>query len=386
MKDLKRIIVLVEHHHGYFRDILRGIRTYVRQGKPWILHAVDSASEWLRDNLDTHPDGFLGHTGGAGSYRFIKGTGLPAVHTVQLTDAGHAPCIATDDLAVGRMAAEHLLGLNLESFAYVGEQVFVHSKLREQGFVRTVRHQRPEASLRRFHGVVPPSRVFGAEAEEKRARRWIASIPRPFGLFAANDSWASVFEEICLECGLRIPDDVAILGVDNDDLICETAHPPLSSVQTPGQVIGYEAARLLDAMMAGATVPPVTLLPPMQVVERDSTGTFSRASRAVSDGLRFIRESVSRPVSVAEVVRAAHVSRRKLEVAFRDELGRSILDEIHRAHVERARHLLLETDFSMPAIAEAAGFPSATRFGIVFRQMTGATPTAYRRKFRIFVR
>ncbi len=383
MGNLKHIIVLVEHHHGYFRDILRGIRTYVRQGRPWILHTVDSASEWLKENLGTNPDGFIGHTGGAGSYRFIKSSGIPAVHTVQLAEEGHAPFVTTDDLAVGRMAAAHFLGRRLQTFAYAGERDFVYSRLREKGFLQTIEKTMPHASLHRFHNPVPPSCVFGAGKAERRARNWLMDIPRPFGLFAANDTWASVFEELCLECGMRIPDDIAILGVDNDDLVCETAHPPLSSVQTPGQVIGYEAARLLDARMGGATVPDVTQFPPMQIVERESTGTPSQTSRPVACALQYIRDHASQPASVADIVRAAHVSRRKLEVAFREELGRTILEELHQAHVERARHLLLETDFTMPAIAEASGFPSATRFGIVFRRVVGIPPTEYRHTFRI---
>jgi LacI family transcriptional regulator len=384
MPTLKRVIVLVEHRYGYFRDVLRGIRTYARQGHPWILHTTDSAAEGLERLLALPPDGILGHTGGPSNYRIIKASGQPAVHTVRVTEKGHAPYVVTDDLAVGRMAAEHLLSLGLRNFAFAGEKDFPHARLRFEGFVAGIRGSSSGATAFEYRGSAPPSREFGALDGETRFVRWLATLPRPIGLFAVNDTWATTIADRCHEAGVHIPDEVALLGVDNDDLVCESAWPPLSSIQTPGQRIGYEAARLLDDLMEGRPVKtPQVLLPPVQVVARESTNALPTASSSVVKAVRFIRAHSSEPLTVSEIVHAACVSRRLLEIRFRAELGCSLLEAIHRAHVDRARHLLLETDMAMPDIAESAGFPNATRMGIIFNRLTGTPPSIYRKQLRI---
>jgi LacI family transcriptional regulator len=384
MPALKRIVILVEHRYGYFRDVLRGVRTYARQGHPWVLHATDSTAEGLDQLLASPLDGIVGHTGGPSNYRIIQASGLPAVHTVRLVEDGHPPFVATDDLAVGRMAAEHLLGMGLRNFAFAGEDSFPHARLRAEGFAQTIRDRQPGSRVQEYRHAMPPSREFGDVASEKVFLRWLTGLPHPTGLFAVNDTWAAVIADRCHEADIRVPDDVAILGVDNDDLVCESAWPPLSSIQTSGQRIGYEAARLLDRLMSGRKARThQVLLPPIQVVARESTNALPTAGRAVTAAVRFIREHSFEPLTVTDVVQAAHVSRRLLEMRFRAELGCSVLDAIHRAHVDRARHLLLDTDMAMPDIAESAGFPNATRMGIVFNRLTGTPPSSYRKQQRI---
>lgn len=384
MPNLKRVIVLVEHRHGYFRDVLRGVRTYARQGHPWVLHSTDSAAAGLDHLLASPFDGIVGHTGGPIHYRTIQATGLPVVHTVRLSDEGHAPFVVTDDQAVGRMAAEHLLELGLRHFAFAGEGTFPHAILRAEGYARRLREQHPKIHVQMYLHPVPPSREFDAIAAEGSFMQWLSELPRPIGLFAVNDTWAAAISERCHECGTSIPDQVALIGVDNDDLVCESANPPISSVQTAGQRIGYEAARLLDALMGGRRPEDAILeIPPVQVVARESTNAMPAASPPVLAAVRFIRAQSYRALCVADVVAAAHASRRLLEQRFRNELGRTVLDEVHRAQVDRARHLLVETDLPMSDVAEATGFANATRMGIVFLKLVGTPPSAYRARLRI---
>ena len=189
--------------------------------------------------------------------------------------------------------------------------------------------------------------------------------------------------EVCRQVGLRVPEDVALVGVDNDDLLCEIARPTLSSVALPTERIGMEAAALVDRLLAGGCpIDLPLLLPPLHVVVRQSSDILALNDAEVVAAIRFIREHAHAPLSVNEVLKAVAISRRSLERRFRIALDRSIWDEIRRAHMERAKTLLVSSDLAIATVAELAGFSDSRQLSMVFRQETGQTPTAYRRQLR----
>jgi LacI family transcriptional regulator len=203
------------------------------------------------------------------------------------------------------------------------------------------------------------------------------------GIFAPNDIWGVQLTEVCLRAGLQVPEDVAILGVDDDDLLCEFARPALSSIALPTQRIGYEAAREVERLLkrARASLRPL-LLPPLRVIARRSTDILAVDDSDVVAALRFIRRQAHQPIRVIDLLREVPTSRRSLERQFRKVLGRSILGEIRRVHVERASQLLALPDLPLHSVAERSGFTDAKRFSTVFRQMVGLTPSAYRHRLR----
>lgn len=218
-------------------------------------------------------------------------------------------------------------------------------------------------------------------AQDRAVARWVRGLPRPVGIFATNDIWGVQLAEVCLRADLRVPEDVAILGVDDDDLLCEFARPALSSIAVPAQRIGYEAAREVDRLLRGVQARSRPLLfPPLGVIARRSTDILAIEDGEVAASLRFIRQHAYQPIRVTDLLRVVPTSRRSLERRFRKVLGRSILDEIRRVHVERASQLLAQTDLTLNSIAERSGFTDAKRFSTVFRQMVGMTPSAYRRR------
>jgi LacI family transcriptional regulator len=209
------------------------------------------------------------------------------------------------------------------------------------------------------------------------------------GLFACNDVWGCQLSEACRQSEVAVPEEVAILGVDNDDLLCELARPSLSSVAVPGEAIGFEAAALLDRMLRrgrgearpGTRKPPL-LLPPRQVVTRRSSDILAVDDPYVAEALGVIRRRSGRATSVDDVVDLVPLSRRSLERRFRNCLGRGVWEEIRRVQVERAKELLAGTELPMSAVAAAAGFSESKQLSVVFRQETRMTPTAFRRQTR----
>jgi LacI family transcriptional regulator len=189
--------------------------------------------------------------------------------------------------------------------------------------------------------------------------------------------------EACQLADLRVPDDVAIVGVDDDDLLCELGRPSLSSVALPSEQIGAEAAALLERLLHGKPPPPgPILLPPREVVVRQSSDILAITDPDVAAAVRFIRNHGSRTIQVADVLEAVPVSRRGLEWWFRRIIRRGIWEEIRRVHLERGKTLLAGSELPMAEVARRAGFTDARQLSVVFRQETGLTPTAYRRQFR----
>jgi LacI family transcriptional regulator len=202
------------------------------------------------------------------------------------------------------------------------------------------------------------------------------------GVFAPNDIWGVQLAEVCRQVGLRVPEDVALVGVDNDDLLCEMARPPLSSVSLPVNRIGHAAASLLDDLLGGKKSPGDLLLPPVGVIARQSSDVLALEDPEVATAVRFIRTHGHTALRVADVLREVPISRRSLERRFRRALDRSIWEEIRRVHVEQARGLLARSGMPMAEVARHAGFSDSRQLSTVFREETGLTPTAYRRRFR----
>ncbi|HBF32969.1 TPA: XylR family transcriptional regulator, partial [Candidatus Sumerlaeota bacterium] len=185
--------------------------------------------------------------------------------------------------------------------------------------------------------------------------------------------------EACMEAGLSVPDEVAVISLDNDELLCELCDPPLSSIALNAERAGYEAAELLDRMMRGEKVPPRGItIEPTHVVARQSTEIAATDDRKIADALRFIRHEANRPLGIPDVAEHIGLSRRSLELRFRRALGHTVLTEIRRAQLERVRAFLIETDWAIGKIATQCGFSNGNYLGKIFRKEFGQTPQGFR--------
>jgi LacI family transcriptional regulator len=214
-------------------------------------------------------------------------------------------------------------------------------------------------------------------------RRWLRSLPKPVGVFVPNDLWGVQVGEACRQVELRVPEDVAILGVGNDDLYCELTRPPLSSIIVPAEQIGYEAAALLDRLLSGGKPPrePI-LLSPIGVATRRSTEVLAIDDPDVVAAVRYIREHAHLPLRVSDVLRQVPSGRRTLERRCRRALGWGLGEEIRRTHLEQARRLLATTDLPIKALATQAGFSDYCHMAVAFRKELGTSPSAYRQQIR----
>jgi LacI family transcriptional regulator len=289
--------------------------------------------------------------------------------------------VRLDPVALGRAAAEHLLALPGRRYAYVGDPTTPAGRGSREGFVDRLRRAGRGCE-------VAPAGAFdrpyqAGPAADRAAAAWAATLPCPAAVFAAHDALAHRLAEACTTAGLRVPEDVAVLGCLNDEFLCTASQPPLSSVAGPLPAVGFEAARVLDRMMNGSPPParPVEF-PPIGVVTRQSTDPTAVADPGVSAALRFIRDHAADRIGVDQIAAAAGLSRSTLERRFRAALGRGPLAELLRHRLDRARHLLAETDLAVKQVARAAGFHDTRHLSATFRQKTDTSPSAFRARFR----
>jgi LacI family transcriptional regulator len=365
---------------AYCRGVLRGIRQYAQSRPDWVLLPVAAEPKAVRSLGGLGLAGAIAQVYSPALADALEALGRPYVNVSGVLTEPGAPWVFSDDEAVGRAAAEHLLDRGLRHFGYFGHRKRGYSVRREAGFRRAV--EGPGRSLDCYLERDSPrfDPIEFLWALDEGVQRWLRSLPKPAGVFASNDIWGVQLAEVCRQADLRVPEDVALVGVDNDDLLCEMARPPLSSVVTAAGRIGQEAAAVLDRMLKGAAPPRRPLLvPPVGVVARQSSDVLTMEDPEVVAAVRFIRERAHEPISVGDVARRGTISRRSLERRFRAALDRGVGEEIRRAHLERARGLLANTALPMSVVAKQSGFSDQRQLSVLFRRESGQTPTEYRR-------
>ncbi|MCA9245596.1 MAG: DNA-binding transcriptional regulator, partial [Planctomycetales bacterium] len=294
--------------------------------------------------------------------------------------ASPIPYVRTDNEKIGVLAAEHLLARGFRHFAYCGipdTPFSPWSKQRAAAFARCV--QAAGFSCAQYRGRHRSARYW--ESLQTGLCEWLSALPRPLGLMACNDARARHVLEALRRLQLRVPEDVAVIGVDNDETMCELATPSLTSVVQGCEQIGFEAARMLAAMMQHQdTVPGDQTVSPQGIATRRSTDVLAIDDPAVVDAARFIRERACQRIQVADVARHVELSRSTLDKRFRRLLKISIHEMIEQTQANRARELLLRSDMPIREAARQAGYSSVQYMNLVFRRRFGTTPGAMRRE------
>jgi LacI family transcriptional regulator len=378
-----RVALIVETSLAPGREILRGITQYVRERGSWsIAHEPrsleESASRWLQR---WSGDGIIARVQDESIAREIAAVGVPVVDCLGVVRNPGFPLVHTDDEAIGRLGAGHLLEQGFRRFGFFGIEGENWSDRRGQAFASHVVAAGFSCVIYKIPRHADGSQRW--EESERELASWLAQIPKPAGVMIASDQLGPYTLEACRRANAMVPDDIGVIGVDNDEPLCEVSDPPLSSIWPDHRRVGYEAARLLDQMIRGAQPPsgPV-LLPPRGVVPRRSTDALAIDDRALAQAVRYIREHGCDAIEVADVVKAVGVSRTVLQRRFRMLLGRSVHDEIVRVRLVRARELLQQTDLPLIEIAERTGFRYQEYMGVVFRRHLRQTPGGIRKLAR----
>jgi LacI family transcriptional regulator len=292
------------------------------------------------------------------------------------------PKIRPDNVGMGHMGAEHFIERGYQKFGYCGFANASWSRERRDGFVEAVHLAGRECAVFDvdYPGDMTP---FWDEEQIGKLAAWIDRLPRPIALMCCNDMRAQQVISAARSKGILVPEEVAVLGMNNDTIRCELSDPALSSVAPNAFQSGYRGAELLGEMLAGrAPVKMEQRVEPVGVVTRHSTDVLAVEDRNVAAALSFIRENACKGISVVEVLQHAHASRSQVERKFRQHIGRSPQAEIRRVQLRKIRELLLETDFPLKRIAELTGFEHMEYMCVLFKRMTGISPGNYRAKMQ----
>jgi LacI family transcriptional regulator len=278
------------------------------------------------------------------------------------------------------MAADHLLEKGFKQFAYCGFDVTPFSRRRCDCFVEYLKSKSYETHIYSCS----PKRTDSVWIKEiPGLSDWLKDLPKPIGLLACNDERAMNIVDACFQSNIKVPDEIAMIAVGNDDSICELANPPITSIKTDGEKAGYDAAALLDRMMQGSEKMKSQriIVEPMYVVNRMSTDVLAVDDPDVAKALNFIRINANKPISVDDVVAIVPLSRRLLEKKFRQILDRSILKEIKKERVKHIARLLIETNLSFSEIAYSVGSSAVENLSRYFTKEMGISPNSYRKQF-----
>lgn len=382
MLSPRRVILLVEAASAYGRGCLRGIARYARAHGGWVFfHGTRYLVEPpdLHELLDWQADGVIARIETPRIAHIVRELGLPAVDLRGPHPLPGIWGIYTDDRKVIEMATEHLLSNGLQHLAFCGYPGVDFSDARQDIFLQHDPGHRLAFS--------PPRRPARSASYERRGRedsvplqQWLAALPKPIGIIACNDTRGRQVLQACAAAGIKVPYEVAVVGVDDDDVLCELSNPSLSSVAPNLETIGFTAAQLLASVLEGKR-PPTTpiLVPPVAVEVRSSSDVLALSDPALVAAIRLIRARISSGVNVKEILSELGMSRSTFERQFRQQLGCSPYDYILNHRVQRVRQLLNDTSYPLARIARLSGFKSLSHMTAVFRTHTGITPARYRR-------
>ena len=379
MPQRRNVALLVETSNAYSRGLLEGVIAYVKRSANWSIFLTEQERgadppKWL---ARWQGDGIIARIETDNVAKAVTKTGLPVV---DLSAARHVPNIPwadTDDAAIARLAVDHFISRGFQHLAYCGDPAFEWSNARCRRFTDIVNQRK--RSVHVYQSIARYDSEFTLDREKRRLAKWLRQLPRPVAIMACYDFKAQQVLDVCREIGIAVPEEIAVLGVDNDRLLCEFASPPLSSVIPDTKRTGYEAAELLDRMMMGQSVSTEPLVTkPLGIKTRESTDVLAIDDPDVATALRYIRQHANHNIRVSDVLKQVELSRRVLESRFQRTLGRSPHQEIQRQRMNRVKELLSDTDLPISEISDLAGFEHPEYMAAAFKRETGLSPTRFR--------
>ena len=378
-----RVAVLIEASNAYARGLLKGIHRYVQEQGNWTIFLpehgrgdppLDALARWEGDGVIVR----IETPAIALAVEALReAQGIPVIDVSAAGLVPDLPCVETDDAAISAEAARHFLDRDIQSFAFLGDPRFRWSENRRRAFVEAI------AAAGHRVSVFAAAADQAAEREDDAIEAWLVSLPKPVAVFACYDVRARQAIDACSRAGVAVPEEVAVLGVDDDELLCSLSSVPLSSVIPDAAGAGWQAAELLGRLMRGEDVDQrLWLLPPLGTSARQSTDTLWVDDRVVRKALRFVRDNACRGIKVADVARDAGVTRRVLESKFLKHVRHSVHEAIARVQFRRIEELLKSTQLSLTAIAARTGFKHSEYLSVAFTRRYRKPPSRWRAENR----
>lgn len=385
-KNLKTVALIIDFQFKFYRSFLIGVATYMNThanwrvySEDWVLRAYTGRKRMFNPESGWPPDGIMGVTYDKQQVKQLLSLGIPLIILPIKDLPKEIPAVLTDDDAIGKMAAKYLLERGFKSFGFCGFDNMYWSQGRARGFTQKLEQAGFKTNLYKY----PRKRTDRYWKNEKvLIRRWLKSLPKPVAIMACNDDRSQHVIEAAKSAHFKIPEDIAVIGVDNDPMLSELPKPSISSIDLNVTKAGYEAASLLDKMMSSKTKKSKQniIIEPTYVVTRRSTDIIAVEDPVVAQALEYINDNAKEPIQVSEVAEAVAISRRALELKFKTILNRSILDEIRRSRVELAVKLLLDTTLTLSQIALALNYRGPRDLSRNFQKIKYMSPLNYRKK------
>lgn len=378
----RHVALIIETSSSYGRDLLSGIARFMRMHDDWSVYLEQrdlwqQPPSWLES---WRGDGIISRATTPKLLTSIRRTGVPLVEVTDRHGEADLPHVRSDDKAIGRIAAHHLLERGFKRFAFCGFSNEAWSQRREEGFVQEI-EQKAGVECAQYNSPWHGRTARSWDDEQSALMAWLSELTPPFAVMTCNDVRGQHIIDACSKISLAVPEQVAILGVDNDELLCRLCSPPLSSVIPNAEMVGFRSAELLSELMDQRTPEKsLQLVPPLGVATRQSTDVVAIDDRQIAVALHYIRSNACRGISVNEVVANCPVSRSTLERLVRKYLGRTPQEEIRHVQIKRAQELLLSTDLSAERISTLCGFEHPEYLHVVFKRLTGMTIGSFRKQ------
>lgn len=380
--------ILIERQRTYGRRLCEGIIRFARERTNWTLRIVDFIDlPNIARNKDI--DGFIARVMDDTAEEELRATGKPIVDVFFERPRKGFAAADQNALLVGQMAAQHFIEHRFTNFAFCGYNGRSYSDKRRDAFIQCLEqnhfpcavYRTPPSALQDFNNSVVLQEHFGFASDHRALAAWISSLPKPVGVFCSHDMRAYHLAEACNEKGIQIPYEVAILGADDDELVCNFSDPPLSSIDQNAFGIGYAAAETLQYMLQNpGSVPQPALIDPIRLIERESTHIYPVDPPWLSDALIFIRRNISTNLTASDVYAAVGKSHTLVDSAFRKTFGTSVQKTIISTRLEEAKRLIRDTSLTLTEIAAKTGFSTAQYFCSSFSKAFGISPSAFRMK------
>lgn len=387
MRHRKAVALLIETSNAYARGLLEGIVEYQREHDRWSIYLPEqergaAPPGWLKT---VRLDGVIARIETQAIARAVSELHVPVVDVSSARRVANIPWIETDDAAIAKLAFEHLHERGFRSFAFCGPTGLNWSRWRREHFVRCCEQAGYRCDTLQTQS---PYRRASTERPSEALAEWLAALPNPTGLFCAYDIQAQIVLDRCRNLEIAVPEQIAVIGVDNDPLLCDLARPSLTSIAPDARGAGYFAAQWLDEVMSArkrrpkqeSLMSPTRLMPPLGIVARQSTDILAVADPTVARAIQYIRDHACDGIQVNDVLRHVAMSRRMLETRFLTATGKTPHEMIAFTRLMRVKELLHQTDLSIDAIAERAGFEHPEYMSVAFRKAYGMPPGRYRKQ------
>ena len=381
---MKKVLLLIDYSSEFSRRLLKGLIQYSKEHGPWIFYRLPSyyktlygkegivewAKEWEADAIVARWD----HEG----TDLLKSLNIPVVLQNYKDRSDYFSNLTGDYIGTGEMAARFFIKRRYRNFAFYGNKGVVWSRERAEGFRKEV--EKAVGNYYYFESENLDGEEWGTS--HIQLDEWLLSLPKPVGLFACDDDFALRISQICKINNIKIPEEISLLGVDNDELICHLSDPPISSIVTDVEKGGYEAGRLIDRMIKGEIVEPFNIIiRPTRFELRKSTEKYDISNGYISQVVNYIEDNFTTDINIEELTELVPLSRRNLEVKFKEEMGTTIYQFILSCRIDYFAHLLLTTDRTLYDMALEAGFNDCKNISRIFKKHRGCTPVEFQKKY-----